>query len=110
MNFMACCDFLMGLYFFMFAMPSAFLDSFAYSDSCIEMVAMMFIVLAGQNALNIAIAVVDRYIAVNKPLAYVHVVTNKRLYVVFVVSVVISLCRMALIAFPDRDYELHGLL
>ncbi|XP_046565470.1 trace amine-associated receptor 1-like [Haliotis rubra] len=104
LNFMACCDFLMGLHFFIFAMPSAFLDSFAYSDSCIGMVAMLFIILAGQNALNIAIAVVDRYIAVNKPLAYVRIVTSKKLYVVFVVSVVISLCRMAVIAFPDRDY------
>ncbi|XP_071118290.1 histamine H2 receptor-like [Haliotis cracherodii] len=103
-TWMAACDFCMGAHIFIFSVPSAFLGRFAYQQALIGFSSCCLTFLVGQSVLNVAMVVVDRYIAVFWPLRYIHIVTMKRLMMAIAITLVLSVTRMILSALLDNDF------
>ncbi|XP_067676219.1 histamine H2 receptor-like [Haliotis asinina] len=103
-TFRAVCDLSFGVYFLTFAVPSAFLNRFAYSDGMMGVATAISSWLTGQIIFNIALAVIDRYIAISRPLTYTRLVTTKVFFFAIGTAVLLSVGRFCLIVFPDMDF------
>ncbi|XP_067676220.1 histamine H2 receptor-like [Haliotis asinina] len=103
-TFRAGCDFCFGAYYLGFVVPSAFLNRFAYTDRLIGVASSISTLLTGQIIFNIALAVIDRYIAISRPLTYTRLVTTKVFFLAIGTTVLLSVGRFGMIAFPDMDF------
>ncbi|XP_046566202.1 olfactory receptor 4D1-like [Haliotis rubra] len=103
-TFRAVCDLCFGVYFLTFVVPSAFLNRFAYSEGIIGVATGISTLLTGQTIFNIALAVIDRYIAISRPLAYTRLVTTKVFFLATGTTVLLSVGRFCMIMFPDMDF------
>ncbi|XP_046566204.1 olfactory receptor 4D1-like [Haliotis rubra] len=103
-TFRAVCDFFFGAYYLAFVVPSAFLNHFAYSERLIGVASSISTLLTGQTIFNIALAVIDRYIAISRPLAYTRLITTKVFCLAIGTTVLLSVGRFCMIVFPDMDF------
>ncbi|XP_048240191.1 probable G-protein coupled receptor 21 [Haliotis rufescens] len=103
-TYRAVCDFCLGVYCLTFVVPSAFLNHFAYSEHLIGVASSIATLLTGQTIFNIALAVIDRYIAISRPLAYTRLVTTKVFFLAIGTTVLLSVGRFLMIVFPDMDF------
>ncbi|XP_046375862.2 trace amine-associated receptor 1-like [Haliotis rufescens] len=107
--FMGVCDFFMGCLVLVFYMPSAFSRRFVYSDVMKNVSFCIHMFLLGQTTFNIALAELDRYIAIEWPLKYMNIVTTKRFMAAVVLTVILGVCRIGLITSTgiDTEYDPH---
>ncbi|XP_046566201.1 beta-2 adrenergic receptor-like [Haliotis rubra] len=103
-TFRAVCDLSFGVYFLTFVVPSAFLNRFAYSEGMMGLATGISCLLTGQTIFNIALAVIDRYIAISRPLAYTRLITTKVFCLAIGTTVLLSVGRFCMIMFPDMDF------